>query len=209
MSAERDAALSLLTAQAVRARAQRMLAVGLEDRLPHFRIRLENLDAVADLVIATTRAAYPSLDVPFHSRWRHFVFRGEDRWAALRAATAWKDPDARARAAFDLAIVSVLVDAGAGPQWRYHDAQSGERIGRSEGLALASFAMFAAGAFSSDPADPLRVDADALMRVTEASLVAGFQVTARQSAARPRRTGRVAAPARRGRGGGARRVRPP
>ena len=131
MSAERDAALSLLTAQAVRSRAQRLLAVGLEDRLPHFRIRLENLDAVADLVIATTRAAYPSLDVPFHSRWRHFVFRGEDRWASLSKRTTWKDPYARARAAFDLAIVSVLVDAGAGPQWRYRDAQSGERIGRS------------------------------------------------------------------------------
>jgi hypothetical protein len=155
-----------------------MLSVALEDRLPHFRIRLDNLDSVADLVIATTRAAYPSLDVPFHSRWRHFVFHGEDRWAALPAATIWKDPYARARAAFDLAIVSVLVDAGAGPQWRYRDAQSGERIGRSEGLALASFAMFAAGAFSSDPADPLRVDAEALMRVTEASLVTGFQVTA-------------------------------
>ncbi len=177
MSAERDAALSLLTAQAVRSRAQRLLAVGLEDRLPHFRIRLENLDAVADLVIATTRAAYPSLDVPFHSRWRHFVFRGEDRWASLSKRTTWKDPYARARAAFDLAIVSVLVDAGAGPQWRYRDAQSGERIGRSEGLALASFAMFGAGVFSSDPADPLRIDAEALMRLTEQSLVEGFQVT--------------------------------
>jgi hypothetical protein len=172
-----DAAYSLLNAEAVRSRAHRLLEAGVADRLPHFRVRLEKLEPTADLVIATTRAAYPSLEVPFHSRWRHFVFRGDDRWTALGATAKWKDKAARARAAFDLAIVSVLVDAGAGPQWRYRDRRSGERIGRSEGLALASFAMFADGAFSSDPADPLRVDADALMRLTERSLIEGFQVT--------------------------------
>jgi hypothetical protein len=168
----------LLNAEAVRSRAHRMLDLGLADCLPHFLVRLERLGAAADLVIATTRAAYPTLDVPFHSRWRHFVIAGEDRWAALSAATRWQDPAARARAAFDLAIVSVLLDAGAGTQWRYHDACSGRKIGRSEGLALASFSMFAAGAFSSDPSDPLRVDADALAQLTEASLAHGFQVAA-------------------------------
>src|SRR5262245_50347881 len=109
-----------------------MLDLGMADRLPHFRVRLAHLDGAADLVVATTRAAYPSLDVPFHARWRHFVFRGEDRWAALSAVTQWKNAAARGRAAFDLAIVSVLLDAGAGPQWRWHDPRSGERIGRSE-----------------------------------------------------------------------------
>ena len=86
----------------------------------------------------TTRQNYPSLVVPFHSRWRHFVCNGEDRWAALDKAANWRDAAAQARAAFDLAIVSVLLDAGAGPQWRYHDAATGRSIGRSEGLALAS-----------------------------------------------------------------------
>jgi Protein of unknown function (DUF1688) len=175
---ERDAALSLLDAAAVRSRADRMLELGLADRLPHFRVRQDKLGATADLVIAVTRAAYPSLDVPFHSRWRHFVFQGEDRWRTLSAAAPWKDKAARARAAFDLGVVSVLVDAGAGTQWRYHDARTGAQVGRSEGLALASLAMFAAGAFSADPADPLRVDAEALLRVTERSLTEGFQVTA-------------------------------
>ena len=48
---------------------------------------------------------------------------GDDRWAALRAADGMARPrDARARAEFDLAIVSVLLDAGAGPRWRYRDA---------------------------------------------------------------------------------------
>lgn len=181
MSAETAAALSLLSAEAVRARAHRMLAIGLAEELPHFGIELARLDVVADLVIATTRAAYPSLDVPFHSRWRHFVFGGEDRWALLDAATKWKDRHARARAAFDLAIVSVLLDAGAPPGWRYRDRRSGQRVGRSEGLALASFAMFAQGAFSADAADPLRADADALARLSDDALERGFQVIAGNS----------------------------
>ena len=54
----------------------------------------------------------------------------------------------RGRAAYDLAVVSVLLDAGAGPDWRYRDAATAREIGRSEGLALASLDMFAAGDFS-------------------------------------------------------------
>src|SRR5215472_7490575 len=149
------AAHSLLSAEAVRTRAHRLLALGLEGALPHFRINLDRMAAATDLVIAVTRAAYPSLDVPFHARWRHFAAGGKDRWAALAGRAGFADRAARARAAFDLAIVSVLLDAGAGPDWSYGEAGSHHRIGRSEGLALASLAMFAAGAFSSDPADPL------------------------------------------------------
>jgi hypothetical protein len=70
--------------------------------------------------------------------------------------------------------VSVFLDAGAGPQWHYRDA-SGEAIGRSEGLALASLDMFAAGIFSSTPREPLR--ADALERLDTAAVTRGFQVT--------------------------------
>jgi hypothetical protein len=170
-----DAALSRLSAAAVRERAQLMLEAGLADRLAHFRIDLDRLDAAADLTVAVTRAAYPSLDIPFHSRWRHFVIDGVDRWAALAATAAWPDAAARARAEFDLAVVSVLLDAGAGPTWRYRDASTGRDIGRSEGLALASLAMFADGLFSESPRDPLRVDAPRLWELTDASLVNGFQ----------------------------------
>ena len=68
---ERDA-LSLLTAQAVRDRANRMLAVGLRGELSHFTINLDRMDGVADAVLATIRKSYPSLKIPFHARWRHF-----------------------------------------------------------------------------------------------------------------------------------------
>jgi hypothetical protein len=82
------------------------------------------------------------------------------------------------RAAFDLAIVSVLLDAGAGPDWRYVEGRTGETYSRSEGLAVASFDMFIAGAFSSNPDDPFRVDADVLLALTAEDLAQGFQVTA-------------------------------
>lgn len=177
MKAETAAAFSILSAQAVRTRAQRMLAMGLEDRLPNFRIDLSKLDAVAERVIAITRSAYPSLDIPFHSRWRHFVVDGADRFEAIAARASWPDAAARARAEFDLAMVSVFLDAGAGMRWRYMDAVTGKAIGRSEGLALASLDMFARGAFSSNSNDPLRVDAAALMQLNAAELAQGFQVT--------------------------------
>jgi Protein of unknown function (DUF1688) len=171
------AALSLLSAKAVRTRAQRMLALGLEDRLPHFRVDLDRLDVAVDFVLAVTRATYPNLDVPFHSRWRHFVVDGEDRWASLDAATKWPDRAARARAAFDLAIISVLLDAGAGLDWVYADPRTGRRIGSSEGLARASFDMFAQGAFSAHRGDPLRADAEAIALLPNDVLRHGFQVT--------------------------------
>lgn len=174
---EASAALTLLSAKAVRERAHRMLAIGLDDRLPNFRIDLDRLDDATDLVLETTRRAYPSLDMPFHSRWRHFVADGDNRWAAVADRTDWLDRAGRARAEFDLAIVSVFLDAGAGPSWRYCDPKTGSAIGRSEGLGLASLAMFTGGAFSASPLEPLRVDADALANLSVADLERGMQVS--------------------------------
>ncbi len=177
MTSQTAAAFSLLSAQAVRDRARRMLAIGLDDKLPNFRIDLQRLDEAVDLVIQTTRKNYPSLDVPFHSRWRHFVFDSKDRWAAIAQTANWRDRAAAARAAFDLAIVSVLLDAGAGPQWHYRDAATGQSVGRSEGLALASLDMFSRGIFSSHPDEPLRADAEALMRLSDEAVAKGLQVS--------------------------------
>jgi hypothetical protein len=174
---ETSAALSLLNAGAVRERAHRMLAIGLEGKLPNFRVDLDRMDGAIDLVLETTRKAYPSFDVPFHSRWRHFVTNGEDRWSTVADRTDWPDRAARARAEFDLAIVSVFLDAGAGPSWRYHDPKTGSAIGRSEGLGLASLAMFASSAFSAIPLEPLRVDAGVLANFTVADLERGMQVS--------------------------------
>jgi hypothetical protein len=171
------AANSLLTAAAVRERSHRLLALGLDGKLQHFRVELDRLDAAADLVIDCMRATYPQLDVPWHSRWRHFSVDGEDRWARLASTASWQDRAERARAAFDLAILSVLLDAGADSRWRYRDPHTGRRLGRSEGLALASLAMFAAGAVSAERSKPLRVDASALLGLTPETLARHFQVS--------------------------------
>ncbi|WNJ89271.1 URC4/urg3 family protein [Bosea sp. 685] len=170
-----DAVRALLKPAAVRARAQEMLELGLAGRLLHFSVDAARLDACADYVLDTIKANYPTLDIPFHARWRHFNVAGVDRWSVLDQAAQFRDARVRGRAAYDLAVVSVLLDAGAGPDWRYRDAVSGQSIGRSEGLALASLDMFAAGLFSSDAAELLRVDATALKRLDGAALEQGFQ----------------------------------
>lgn len=168
-------AFSLLSPAAVRERAGEMLRAGLADALPHFRVDAARIEPTADYVAQVIRDNYPDLRVPLHARWRHFVFGGRDLWADIAATARWPNKAAQARAAFDLAIVSVLLDAGAGPDWRYRDAATGLAIGRSEGLALASLRMFEAGLFSADARDPLRADAERLATLTAGELARGFQ----------------------------------
>ena len=194
---DRRAALMLLNAGAVRERAGEVLAAGLDGRLDHFTVHADWLNAAAVIVADVVRTNYPDLAVPFHARWRHFVVGGRDLWGERAAASQWPDAAAQARAAFDLATVSVLLDAGAGSEWRYRDEATGAELGRSEGLALASLRMFEAGAFSADPADPLRADAERLMSLDAATLARGFQADAGNPV--PGLEGRVALLARLGR----------
>ena len=77
----------------------------------------------------------------------------------------------------DLFLVSVLLDAGAGPKWSYKSKESGKVYARSEGLAVASLEMFKVGAFSSDPGRPHQVDAAGLSKVTVETLAKGMQVS--------------------------------
>lgn len=171
-----DQRAKLLSAQGVRDAAHHWLACA-EIGETDWAVRFDVLPACADLVADIIRKRYPDLNVPFHARWRHFVFGGRDLWAATREATHFHDAHGRARAEFDLAITSVLLDAGAGPAWRYTDAASGALATRSEGLALASLRLFEWGGFSADPSDPLRADGEGLARFDAAQLADAFQVT--------------------------------
>ncbi len=130
----------------------------------------------ADYVIDTMRANYPTLDVPYHSRWRHFAAGGHDRWAALADRLSDVPADEVARIRFDLVVASVLLDAGAGDAWRYVEPTTRETYARSEGLAVASFDLFRTGTLSARSEQPLRADAQALMTLDEASLGRAFQV---------------------------------
>lgn len=167
-----SAAAALLSAAAVRERCAIVFAAAERGETRHFRLSLDRLDAVAGRVAGITRRRYPDLAVPFHSRWRHFSAGGIDR-AALVAPGA--DAAETARARLDLAIVSVLLDAGAGPEWSYRETETGLSVGRSEGLAVASLRAMAGGLFSSDEARPWRVDAAALMELTTERLGAALQ----------------------------------
>jgi hypothetical protein len=175
VSTGRDAVAYLRTPEAVRERAAAVLARGLDGGLHHFRIDLSRLAAAADLVAMVTRERYPDLRVPLHSRWRHF---GAARLGELARALASRGDDERARARIDLVVTSVLLDAGAGPAWRYVEPGTGREYRRSEGLAVASFRLFAAGAFSADPRAPWRADAEALAHLDDDRLARGLQVSA-------------------------------
>ena len=163
-----------------------IFAAGLAGKLSNFELRLERLNAAADFVAETIRLNYPSLKVPFHSRWRHFVIEGQDRW--VRAASDGSLPVGsaeRARARFELAITSVLLDAGAGPAWRWAEpvaegqgVATWRHVGRSEGLALASFAAWERGYFSSTLDEPRRVDAEGLRTLSVDELSKAFLVSA-------------------------------
>ena len=80
----------------------------------HFTLHREALPAVAERVAALTLRRFPDLQIPYHSRWRHFEAGGLDRKPALEALLASRTAADAARARFDLTVVSVLLDAGAG-----------------------------------------------------------------------------------------------
>jgi hypothetical protein len=170
-----DAAIRWLrTPEAIRSRCRLLFDAALAGKLTHCRLDLARLDDAAVLVIDETRRAYPDLDIPYHSRWRHFTAGGVDRWTGL--AKTFDDDREMARVGADLAIVSVLLDAGAGDAWRYREHETGEIFARSEGLAVASLRMFEQGAFSVK-GSPCGLDAEALEKLDTAALSRGFQVS--------------------------------
>lgn len=161
-----------LSAAAVRARCGLVLAAAERGETRHFRLLSGRLDDVANHVAAVTRRRYPDLDIPCHSRWRHFSIGGIERAARVAPGA---DPAETVRARIDLAVVSVLLDAGAGPHWRFRERETGLDLARSEGLAVASLRAMAAGLFSADRRSPWRADAAALAELREDDLARAFQ----------------------------------
>jgi len=170
----------LRTPAAIRERAEQMLKYVEDGRSNWFAVDPNGLEAAvrATLDVTAKRFANPAA-IPFHSRWRHFEAGGRDRWTALAPKLASLPKEEIARRRMDLAVVSVLLDAGAGPDWRYREPGTDETYARSEGLGVASFHMFANGMFSRDAkGDPLRVDAERLTALTPMDIAMGFQVKA-------------------------------
>jgi hypothetical protein len=159
----------LRSPQAIRDRAEELFNLGLTDRLDYFTIDLAAFDRVIDYVDQITRSHYPDLNIPLHSRWRHFPA------AQLGRIFDSLAPTDRVKAKLDLVVPSILLDAGAGNDWRYIDAK-GQTWQRSEGLAIASLEMFEQGLFSWDGG--LKTDAIGLSQLTLEDLEQALQVTA-------------------------------
>ncbi|WP_081463522.1 URC4/urg3 family protein [Hylemonella gracilis] len=181
---DQQAADLLRGTDAVRARAHALLARARRGESAWFTVHDDALTQTAALVAEVTRERYPDLKIPYHSRWRHFEAGGVNRAAWLNALLGAAPPAEKARTQIDLALVSVLLDAGAGPDWSYQEAGGGPGgqpaiYARSEGLGVASFHAFMAGLFSSDHDHPLQADAVGLQRVTAETLGAAFQVSER------------------------------
>jgi hypothetical protein len=169
---------ALRSTTAVRERAQQLLARARAGASDAFAVDDAALGVAARSVAELTRQRFPDGRIPYHSRWRHFEAGGVDRAGQLDVLLGPVDAATRARAQIDLVLVSVLLDAGAGAQWVYREAASGQSFSRSEGLGVASFHAFTGGLFSSDPLQPLRVDAAGLAVLSAERLGEAFQVVA-------------------------------
>ncbi|MEP0929493.1 MULTISPECIES: URC4/urg3 family protein [Cyanophyceae] len=166
----------LQSPRAIRDRTRALFHLAEQDRLQHFRYHPDAMPATAAYVLDVMGQQYPGGDIPFHSRWRHFEVAGRSRLDLLAPELSGLDPLEQARLKVDLAITSVLLDAGAGSRWRYVEPGTGLVFARSEGLAIASFHSFTAGLFSSQSDHPWQADAHGLTQLATNQLAQAFQV---------------------------------
>src|SRR6185312_15698910 len=103
-----------------RERAERVLKYVEDGQSDWFEFDPLGLERAVQATLDVTRKRFASpAAIPFHSRWRHFEAGGHDRWAALTPRLANLPPEEVARRRIDLAVVAVLLDAGAGPAWSF------------------------------------------------------------------------------------------
>jgi hypothetical protein len=173
-----EAARLLRSTPSIRERCRQLLDRARAGESAWFTVEDGALDTAASEVTAATKRRYPKLHIPFHSRWRHFEAGGVDRRAELERLLGDVPNAVRARAMVDLTFVSVLLDAGAGADWKYTEPATGKVFTRSEGLGVASFHAFTSGMFSSDKDHPLQADSDGLRALVTDHLASAFQVSA-------------------------------
>jgi Protein of unknown function (DUF1688) len=166
----------LRSTRAIRERANAVFDAVKSDRSTYWRVDESQLDHAADVVAQVTRERYPDLRIPYHSRWRHFEAGGRDRYALFLNTLGNVIAAERARAEIDLAVTSVLLDAGAGPDWKFVERGANQVFTRSEGLGVASFHAFMQGAFSSVEPKPFQADVQGLRSFTATRLAEAFQV---------------------------------
>ncbi|MBG9386850.1 URC4/urg3 family protein [Caenimonas aquaedulcis] len=169
------AASALRKTSAIRDRARHLLSRARHGESSWFVVDEGFMDTAVHEVASASKTRYPRGHIPVHSRWRHFEAGGVDRKAQLDTLLADLPPTERAHALIDLAVVSVLLDGGAGADWKYTEPASGKVFTRSEGLGIASFHAFTSGMFSSDPKHPYQVDMNGLRALLTEHLATAFQ----------------------------------
>ncbi|EJF59691.1 hypothetical protein DICSQDRAFT_108610 [Dichomitus squalens LYAD-421 SS1] len=173
----------LRTLPAIRERCRRVHALAQEGKLEYFDYHPEKEPEVAAFCVDIIKRDFGTnfAAIPPHGRWRH-LDAGRSRVDPL--INKWRNslnpPDVKetTRRLIDLFLVSVLLDAGAGNSWSFKEESSGLSFSRSEGLGVASIAMFEQGLFSGDAANPYQVDADGLSKVTASKVANAMQVSA-------------------------------
>ncbi|CAD6897059.1 unnamed protein product [Tilletia controversa] len=156
-AAPSDKVAYLRSLPSIRARCQQVfdLASSSSDGLQYFEFHPEHEAEVVNFCASIIQRDYGSEygAILAHGRARHFEVGGIPRITTLLSNWHASKPEPvpaleAARRLVDLFAVSVLLDAGAGTQWTYEEVSTGFRIGRSEGLALASLDMFKDGIFA-------------------------------------------------------------
>lgn len=165
----------ILSAQCVRERTRKIYDLTLAGKT-NFEVHLEKLPEVSKYVLDVIYENYPDLKIPFHSRWGHFQVGKIDRNSKLDEklqSLHAEDKVEIARTKLDLVLTSVLLDAGAGPEWSFNE--DGNSYNRSEGLGVASWHMFMNGTFALDGS--LKADAEKLKSITAKDIETAFQVS--------------------------------
>ncbi len=112
-----DTVKELRNLEMIRARCGKVFERAQAGKGKHFALDMTKMRSVFDLVMKTTKANYPDLNIPYHSRWRHF-----NDLDVAKLTAGWKcDETEKVRRLLDLVTVSVLLDAGAGNAWHYID----------------------------------------------------------------------------------------
>ena len=157
------------------------------NKLINFNVNLNNIDNVVNFVIETIKSTYPTNDslltIPIHGRFQHFNKGNENRLPDLinnefKKKMGLNDEEI-CKKLIDLFVISVLLDAGAGNNWKYIEKESGLLFNRSEGIAIATFHMFINGVFSNNENgdDKYRVDGNKLSKLTGKELSDGLQIS--------------------------------
>jgi hypothetical protein len=175
LSLSQDQVDYLLSPKAIRDGSRKIFELTRQGRTA-FEFHPEKMKPTVDYVLQVIHKNYPDLRIPFHSRWGHFRVGGLDRVKTLDQTLAKEDPMEKARIKLDLVMTSVLLDAGAGADWKYHETSSGKDFSRSEGLGVASFYFFLSGNMSSDRKS-LRADSEGLRHLNIEDLEQAFQVS--------------------------------